>query len=78
MMRCYLILCSLMLQLLQGLSNMINCKESTFFVPGGLGPDCKFKVVIATTGKLKTNKWAPIYRIEVIGKYIGGFIEPKK
>lgn len=77
MMRFYFILCLLQFGIFQGLSNMINCKESTFFVPEGLGPDCKFKVIIASIGKLKTNKWTPMYRIEVNGEYIGGFKDPK-
>lgn len=40
-------------------------------MPDSGGPDCRFKVVIAVTGKLKNNKWAKIYRIELNGLYIG-------
>ena len=52
------------------MSYMKNCKESDFFVPEGFA-DTKFKVILTATGKLKDNKWAQIYRIEITGLYVG-------
>ena len=33
--------------------------------------DTKFKLVLAASGKLNTNKWTQLYRIEICGFYKG-------
>ena len=52
----------------QGLTKLIDCKESAFFIPPGPKGDenSKFKVVFASTGKLKNNKWVKLYRFELV------------
>ena len=41
----------------QGLTKLIDCKESAFYLPPGPKGDgnSKFKVVFESTGKLKNN-----------------------
>lgn len=60
----------------KGLIHLENCKLSSLIVPE-TNDDVKFKFVLGTTGKLKSNKWIPIYRIEVFGYYTG-IINSKK
>ncbi|CAO1438903.1 unnamed protein product [Diamesa hyperborea] len=56
----------------KGISSLINCKESSFYMPDSGGPDCRFKIEVSSIGKLKTNKWAKLYWTETIGLYVGG------
>lgn len=54
----------------KGLLRATNCKLSSFSVPEiPGGGDCKFKIIMASTVKLPTNKWVQLYRIEIYGIY---------
>ncbi|CAO1419949.1 unnamed protein product [Diamesa serratosioi] len=54
----------------KGIIRLENCKLSSLSVPE-TNEDCRFKFVFATTGKLRSKKWIPIYRIEMYGLYRG-------
>ena len=57
----------------RALLNTLIAENLVFFIPQGPHDttDCKMKVVLASTGKLRNNKWVKLNRFELVAVNIG-------